>query len=69
MKGTCDTGDNPAAVLDIWGWSELENNCLLEESGCDLVTSDYFDYDDTCFNITHSPDNGFVSFSVPSLGE
>ena len=52
MKGTCDTGDNPAAVLDIWGWSELENNCLLEESGCDLVTSDYFDYDDTCFNIT-----------------
>ena len=30
-KGTCDDGNNPAAELDIWGWSELENNCVLEE--------------------------------------
>ena len=36
-KGTCDTGDNPAHELDIWGWSELENNCVLEEV-------DYYDY-------------------------
>ena len=34
----CDDGNNPAAELDIWGWSELENNCVLEEV-------EYYDYD------------------------
>ena len=41
-KGTCDTGDNPAAALDIWGWSELESNCALD---FDYYSGDYdFDY-------------------------
>ena len=30
-KGTCDNGNNPAAELDMWGWSELPNSCELEE--------------------------------------
>ena len=30
-KGTCKTGDNPAEVLNIWGFSELGNNCDLVE--------------------------------------
>ena len=34
-KGTCDTGANPAPILaqngiDLWGWSELDNNCTME---------------------------------------
>ena len=36
-KGTCDDGNNPAASLNIWGWSELENDCILEEK-------EYYDY-------------------------
>ena len=32
-KGTCDTGNNPAAkfneTINLWGWHELDNDCTL----------------------------------------
>ena len=50
-KGTCDTGDNPAAALDIWGWSELENNCALDYA-YDYYSGDYdidYSHSHRCF--------------------
>merc|ERR1711899_383419 len=54
-KGTCDTGDNPAFTLEIWGANDLPNDCTLEEAPCDYYCDeesgsgsgddyDYYDY-------------------------
>ena len=50
-KGTCDNGFNPAAMLDIWGGSELPNSYTLEEIESEYYYDygsgdyDYYDYD------------------------
>merc|ERR1712223_505653 len=45
-KGTCDDGNNPAKELDIWGWSNLANDCTMEEPPCEYYCEDeYQDYD------------------------
>ena len=45
-KGTCDGGFNPAKELNIWGWSDLGNDCTLEE------IEDYYDYYGAIYEIT-----------------
>ena len=72
-NGTCGDGFNPAPELDIWGWSELENACVLEEvdfydyyrdKSEDDDSEDYYSYD---YSVSYKIANGTCSRETEDL--